>query len=102
MKNIITIPVQLPELKEKDLLVAAEHRKKYSLKRDIQAEAFNKAIVTRLEKDKEMLAQSQKENIKLENIKLIKCEKCGMDFSAELKTKGSMKCPDCEESITAE
>jgi len=56
MKNEITIPVQVQDLKEKDIISAADHRKKYSLKRDLQAEDFNRAIVVRLEKDKEKLA----------------------------------------------
>jgi hypothetical protein len=56
MKKEITIPVQVQDLKERDLISAADHRKKYSLVRDLQAEDFNRAIVTRLEKDKEKLA----------------------------------------------
>jgi DNA-directed RNA polymerase subunit RPC12/RpoP len=99
MKNELTIPVQLPDLKEKDIIIAAEHRKKYSLKRDLQAEAFNKAIVTRLEKDKAMLEQKQEEVINPENTKLIRCEKCDLEFLAEIKTKGSVKCPECEQKI---
>jgi hypothetical protein len=54
MKNEITIPILINDLKEKDILSAAEHRKKYSTLRDKQAEDFNKAIVTRLAKDKEI------------------------------------------------
>jgi hypothetical protein len=56
MKNELTIPILVNDLKEQDIISAADHRKKYSLKRDLQAEDFNKAIITRLEKDKEKLA----------------------------------------------
>ena len=44
MKNDITIPILVNDLQEKDLVSAADHRKKYSLVRDQQAEDFNKAI----------------------------------------------------------
>jgi hypothetical protein len=53
MTKEITIPVQIQELKEKDIATAAERRNRYSLKRDIQAQEFNNAIAERLEKDKE-------------------------------------------------
>jgi phosphate uptake regulator len=59
MKNEITIPILMNDLKEKDKLSAAEHRKKYSSIRDKQAEDFNKAIVARLAKDKLILESNQ-------------------------------------------
>jgi hypothetical protein len=62
MKNEITIPVLIPEQNGKDLAAAAEHRKKYSLKRDSQNADFNRAIVLRLEKDKEKLEAEQSED----------------------------------------
>jgi hypothetical protein len=61
MKNEITIPILVNDLKEKDLISADEHRKKYSLVRDLQAEDFNKAIVHRMQKDKEK--QESEQNI---------------------------------------
>ena len=64
MKNEITIPILVNDLKESDLITAADHRKKYSRIRDLQAEDFNKAIVTRLAKDKEMQENSQSEEKK--------------------------------------
>jgi hypothetical protein len=53
MKNEITIPVQIHDLKENELIAEADHRKKYSQKRDALAEDFNKAIRARLDRDKE-------------------------------------------------
>jgi hypothetical protein len=64
MKNEITIPILVNDLNEQDILSAAEHRKKYSRLRDLQAEDFNRAIVTRLEKDKEKQEDSQIEDKK--------------------------------------
>jgi hypothetical protein len=53
MKKEITIPVQIQELKEEEIVSAAEHRKNYSLMRDLQAKEFNDAIAERLDKEKE-------------------------------------------------
>jgi hypothetical protein len=53
MKNEITIPDHLPELKEEDLKVAAKRREDYALVRDLQANEDNQAIIRRLARDKE-------------------------------------------------
>lgn len=53
MKTEITIPEHFPELKEKDIISADERRREYSSKRDIQANEFNVAIASRLERDSE-------------------------------------------------
>jgi hypothetical protein len=66
MKNEITIPILVSDLKENDKISAAEHRRKYSQKRDIQAEDFNKAIVARLAKDKEILENSLNDEKKID------------------------------------
>lgn len=94
MKNIITIPVQVHDLNEKDLITAADHRKKYSLVRDLQAEDFNRAIVCRLAKDIEKQVCIQREGRRL-----VKCEKCDMEFSVGIITKGFMNCPECKQNI---
>lgn len=93
MKDTITIPVQIHDVKEKDLIAAAEHRKMYSLLRDIQAEAFNKAIVTRLEKEKE---KEQMESVQSEIMTQIICEKCGKELSADLVKNGLINCVECD------
>lgn len=54
MEIVVTIPVCLPDLKKEDLIAAAERREKYALVRDLQAEEFNRAIVSRLTKDREI------------------------------------------------
>jgi hypothetical protein len=91
MKNEITIPVQVHDLNEKDLITAAEHRKKYSLLRDLQAEDFNRAIVYRLAKDleKQVCIQS-------EDRRQVVCEKCNKEFSVEITSKEFMICPECK------
>jgi protein-arginine kinase activator protein McsA len=91
MKNEITIPILVNDLKEQDLITAEEHRKKYSRMRDLQAEDFNRAIVTRLVKDKE-----KQELVLNEDIKMVKCDKCGKEFSVEITTKGLKTCPECK------
>ncbi|MCX6328062.1 MAG: hypothetical protein NTZ85_00920 [Bacteroidia bacterium] len=53
MKNKISIPVYLPDLKEEDLKAAAKRREDYALSRDLQAEGNNEAIGRRLTKNKE-------------------------------------------------
>ncbi|MBA4322469.1 MAG: hypothetical protein C0408_06580 [Odoribacter sp.] len=74
MKNEITIPIQVQELKEKDIIAAAEHRKRYSLKRDIQAEEFNSAIVSRLAKEKEKQESEKEEIAQTEDSDLVELE----------------------------
>ena len=94
MKNEITIPILVNDLKEKDLITAADHRKKYSLKRDLQAEDFNRAIVIRLEKDKEKL-----EHLQSEDMIQVKCKKCNKVFSVGTTTEDFIDCPECKHSI---
>lgn len=76
MKDEIEIPI----LKEEDLISANMRRDNYSLTRDVQAREFNEAIETRL------LAESAKR---------IKCEKCGKEFTVSNTAKEILKCPDC-------
>jgi predicted Zn-ribbon and HTH transcriptional regulator len=76
MKNEIDIPIQ----KEEDLVAANIRRDNYSRVRDLQAMEFNTAIASRL------LA---KDKI------LVKCEKCGKEFTSETEVNDSLKCPDC-------
>jgi hypothetical protein len=97
MKNEITIPILVSDLKEKDFITAAEHRKKYSQKRDIQAEDFNRAIITRLAKDREKLEQIQSE---VGN--QVACKKCGKKFSAGKTTNDILTCPDCLQNTIIE
>ena len=54
MKTIITIPVWLHDFKKEDLIAEVERREKYALTRNLQAEEFNRAIVSRLAKDREI------------------------------------------------
>jgi hypothetical protein len=77
MKDEINIPV----LKVEDVISAAERRKRYSLKRDLQALEFNSAIVSRL--------LAEKANI-------IKCAKCGKEFSSATTTQPALNCPNCK------
>ena len=79
------------DLKEEDLIAAAERREKYSLIRDLQAKEFNGAIASRQAKEREKQESGQSEDRKL-----LKCEKCGKEFSIEITTKGSMNCPECK------
>ncbi len=76
MKNEIEIPL----LKEEDIVAANMRRDKYSATRDVQAKEFNEAIVTRL------LAESAKR---------IKCEKCGKEFIVSKTEETLLICPDC-------
>jgi hypothetical protein len=90
MKNEITIPVQVHDLKEEDVIAAVEHRKKYSTKRDLQALEFNQAIVTRLAREKEKKVAEQSEiNI------TPTCEKCGNELTSSLFEKGISICSKC-------
>jgi len=76
MKNEIDIPI----VKQEDIIAANMRRDKYSLKRDEQAREFNEAIVTRL------LAES---------VKQIKCDKCGKEFTFSSKENEILSCPEC-------
>lgn len=76
MRNEIDIPI----IKEEDIIAANMRRDKYSITRDVQAREFNEAIVTRL------LAESEKR---------IKCEKCGKEFTVSNSENDLLSCPDC-------
>jgi len=77
MKDEIIIPV----LKEEDFVAATMRRDNYALKRDLQAQEFNSAIITR------MIADEKNQ---------IKCDKCGKVFNAGNTAKDSLTCPDCK------
>ena len=72
--------IDIPIVKEEDIIAANMRRDKYSLKRDVQAREFNEAIVTRL------LAESARH---------IKCEKCGKEFTSGSKENEVLSCPEC-------
>jgi len=55
MKEEITIPL----VKEENLIAAVNRRERYSLKRDVQAEEFNRAIAKRIIKDEEKQERDQ-------------------------------------------
>ncbi|MCU0472256.1 MAG: hypothetical protein MUC93_02670 [Bacteroidales bacterium] len=76
MRNEIDIPI----IKEEDIIAANMRRDKYSITRDVQAREFNEAIVTRL------LAESEKR---------IKCEKCGKEFTISSKENDVLSCLEC-------
>lgn len=76
MKNEIDIPV----IREENLVAANMRREKYSITRDVKAREFNDAIVARL------LA---------ETVTKIKCETCGKEFSVPKTEDTPLKCPDC-------
>jgi hypothetical protein len=76
MKDEIIVPI----LKEEDFVAANKRRDTYALKRDIQAQESNLAIVTR------MLAQEKNQ---------IKCDKCGKEFPAGHAAEGFLSCPAC-------
>jgi hypothetical protein len=61
METVITIPVRLRDLKKEDLIAAVERREKYALVRDLQAEEFNRAIVSRLAKDRAIVSRLTKD-----------------------------------------
>lgn len=75
MKDEINIPV----LKQEDFVAANKRRDDYALRRDLQAQEFNEAIVKR---------EHAKDSTKS------KCEKCGKEFS-EIVTSSPVICPDC-------
>jgi len=76
MKNEIDIPI----LREENLVAANMRREKYSITRDVKAREFNDAIVARL------LSES---------VIKIKCEKCGKEFSVPKTEDTPLKCSDC-------
>lgn len=76
MKNEIEIPV----IREENLVAANMRREKYSITRDVKAREFNEAIMARL------LSES---------VTKIKCEKCGKEFSVPKTEDAPLKCPDC-------
>ena len=77
MKNEIDVPL----LKEEDFVAANKRRDSYAVKRDLQAQEFNAAIVTR------ELAEARHK---------IKCDKCGKEFNAGLNAAESLSCPECK------
>lgn len=77
MKNDIIIPI----LREEDFVAANKRRDKYALARDLQALENNVAIADRL------LSEARN---------LVKCEKCGKEFSADLTSKDSLICNECK------
>lgn len=81
MKDKINIP--LPKIE--DLNALSKRRESYAAKRDLQASEFNLAITKRLE---------------AEAINMIKCDKCGKEFSSGQSTEASQICPDCINSIS--
>lgn len=97
MKTELIIPDHFPELKEEDLKIAAKRRENYSLIRDLQAKEFNNAIASRLSKESEKQVCKQSDNIKQ-----VKCGKCGKEFSTEIIIEGSMDCPECAPIVEIE
>lgn len=77
MKNEITIPI----LRQENLVAANMRRDTYAAKRDLQAQRFNEAIVTRLLSEKKHK---------------IKCDKCGKEFEAGITSPEILTCPDCK------
>ncbi len=77
MRDEINIPV----LKDEDIVAANMRRDKYSITRDIKAREFNEAIANRL------LAESRNR---------IKCEKCGKEFETDISEKDLKLCPECK------
>ena len=76
MKNNIDIPI----LKEEDIVAVNKRRENYALTRDLQASEFNEAIAKRLVSK----ARNQ-----------VKCEKCGKEFTAGITSEDSLICPEC-------
>ena len=56
MKDKITIPEHLPDLKEEDIKAAAKRRENYANSRDLLARENNEAIVRRFARDNEKQA----------------------------------------------
>lgn len=79
MKNEINIPIP----KEEDLDALNKRRESYAAKRDLQASEFNLAISKRIE---------------AEALNLVKCNKCGKEFSSGNSAEMHLTCPDCIEN----
>jgi predicted Zn-ribbon and HTH transcriptional regulator len=76
MKKNKDIPIPGKE----DNAAVNKRREKYALTRDLQALDNNEAIAKRkVLKDKN----------------LVKCQKCGKEFSAEITSEESLLCPEC-------
>jgi predicted Zn-ribbon and HTH transcriptional regulator len=80
MKKKNDIPVPGKE----DNAAVNKRRENYALSRDLLAQDFNEAIAKR-------------KNLKDKN--LVKCEKCGKEFSAELDSEDSSICPECKKLV---
>jgi predicted Zn-ribbon and HTH transcriptional regulator len=91
MKTEELIPDHFPQMKEEDLVAATQRREKYSVMRDLQAQEFNGAIISRMEKDKEKLEAAGGESGNP-----IKCLKCGKEFSIGIDSENLKYCPDCK------
>lgn len=76
MKDKIIIPIP----KQEDLDALNKRRETYASKRDQQASEFNQAISKRLQ---------------AEAMHMIKCKKCGKEFSSANLSETSPACPDC-------
>ena len=66
--------------KAEDNDASNRRRESYALKRDKQASEQNEAITRRL------LSEARN---------LVKCEKCGKEFSARTDSETPLVCPDC-------
>ena len=62
MRDEINIPDHFPLLKEEDLKEADRRREDYSRLRDSQAEEDNRAIAARLEKEKEIEKEKERQS----------------------------------------
>ncbi len=76
MKDKIDIPI--PKVEDLDSL--NKRRESYAAKRDLQASEFNLAISKRIE---------------AEAMNLIRCNKCGKEFSSGQSENTLLTCPDC-------
>ena len=76
MKDKIIIPIP----KQEDLDALNKRRETYASKRDQQATEFNQAISKRLH---------------AEAMHMIKCKKCGKEFSSSNISDTSQECPEC-------
>lgn len=72
------ITIQVP--RKEDLAAANRRREEYAATRDLKAMELNAAIAARL------LAETRN---------MVKCEKCGKEFSAGKNPNDSLICPDC-------
>ena len=76
MKDKIIIPIP----KQEDLDALNKRRETYASTRDQQASEFNQAISKRLQ---------------AEAMHMIRCKKCGKEFSSVDISETSAVCPDC-------